>query len=201
MKPSLACAFMVALLLATYLMLRPSDMALVRSSLTGKEYAVKKAPDAQTMADRLAELEHRLRRLLDGGATLAPGDERLDAIRRRWDGTLSEVQAAGEVAFSIDKSSISVCLRDSRGVIEDLNTSMFVLLHELAHVATADYGHSPQFWANMQFLLELAEALGLYVYENYDAAATTFCGHPLGASPLTCVKTGGCRSQMAPRRA
>lgn len=199
MKPALACVFLATLLAAAYIVARPSDMAHVRSSLTGKEYLVKKAPDAQVVADRLAELEHRMRRLLDGGAALAPDDQRLDAIRRRWDGTLSEVRATDEVAFSIDKSAISVCLRDSRGAIEDLNTSMFVLLHELAHVATPDYGHSPQFWANMQFLLELAEALGLYVYENYDAAATTFCGHPVGASPLTCVKTGGCASLLGAR--
>lgn len=196
MKPVLACVFLLATVAAVYLMLKPSTMTHVRSSLTGKDYAVKKAPDAQAMADRLAELEHRLRRLLDGGEALAPGDPRLDAVRRRWDGTLSEVQARDEVAFSIDKSSIHVCLRDAAGAIEDLNTSMFVLLHELAHVATADYGHSPQFWTNMQFLLELAEALGLYAYENYDTTATTFCGHPVGASPLTCVKTGGCASQL-----
>lgn len=199
MKPVLGCTFLVVALVAALLVMRPSDMVYVRSSLTGKEYAVKKAPDAQAMADRLAELEHRLRRLLDGSAALTPGDTRLNTIRRQWDGTLSEVQVAGEVAFSVDKSSISVCLRDSQGRIEDLNTSMFVLLHELAHVATADYGHSRQFWDNMQFLLEVAEALGLYVYENYDAAATTFCGHPVGASPLTCVKTGGCKSQLTAR--
>ena len=153
MKPLVACVLLAAILAAAYTVARPGDVTWVRSSLTGKDYSVKKAPDAQAMADRLAELEHRLRRLLDGGAALVPGDPRLDAIRRRWDGTLSEVRAEGEVAFSIDKSSISVCLRDSRGAIEDLNTSMFVLLHELAHVATPDYGHSPQFWANMQFLL------------------------------------------------
>lgn len=182
-------------LLAAFLLLRPRTMITVRSRLTGKEYAVKRAPDAQDMADRLAELELSLRRLLDGAGAMMPDDPRVAAIRRRWDGTLSEAEASEEVAFSVDKRSIHVCLRDARGAIEDLNASLFVLIHELAHVATADYGHSREFWANMRFLLELAERLGVYRYEPYDSRAT-FCGQALGTSPLTCVKDRTCASSL-----
>lgn len=198
--PTMLC-FAVLVALALYATLRPRTMTRVRSNVTGKEYEVKRGPDAQQMADRLATLEQRLHRLLQGGQSVAPGDPRLATILKRWDGTLSEVEAADEVAFSVDKTSIHVCLRNAQGAIEDLNTSMFVLIHELAHVATADYGHSEEFWTNMRFLLELAERLGVYVYENYDASATTFCGHPLGASPLTCVKTRSCTSLLEMARA
>jgi hypothetical protein len=159
-------------------------------------YTVKRGPEAQLIADRLALLEQRLARLLEGAASIMPDDPRIATIRRRWDGTLSEVEAAGDVAFSVDKTSIHLCLRDAQGRIEDLNTSMFVLLHELAHVATADYGHSPEFWANMRFLLELAERLGIYKYENYEHAGTTYCGHQIGSSPMTCVKQRTCQSSL-----
>ncbi len=196
MKTLMCLAFVLLLALAAYFLLRPRAMIVARSKINGKDYMVKRAPDSQLMADRLATLEHQLQRLLDGAAQHMPDDPRISAIRRRWDGTLSEVEAADEVAFSVDKTSIHLCLRNSRGAIEDLNTSMFVLLHELAHVATADYGHSTEFWANMRFLLELAEALGVYRYENYDATAQTFCGHPLGSSPLTCVKNRTCESSL-----
>lgn len=192
-----ACLLLVLLFcVAIYLAGRPKTMTAVRSNITGKEYMVRRGPESQLVADRLATLEQKLHRLLDGGASLMPGDPRIQAIRARWDGTLSEVEASDEVAYSVDKASVHVCLRNSAGQIEDLNNSMFVLLHELAHVATADYGHSPQFWANMRFLLELAERLGIYVYQNYDSTATTFCGHPLGASPLTCLKRGTCSSAL-----
>lgn len=181
-------------LCAMYIASRPGNMVMVRSSVTGKEYMVKRAPDNQQMADRLALLEQRLHRLLDGANGIMPNDPRIAAIRDRWDGTLSEVQAEDEVAFSVDKNSIHVCLRDSRGNIEDMNASMFVLLHELAHVATSDFGHTQEFWANMRFLLELAERLGVYKYEAHGDS--TFCGHPLGASPLTCIKRGSCQSTL-----
>jgi hypothetical protein len=178
-----------------WLLLRPRTMVRVRSSITGKEYVVRRGPDAQAMADRLAQLEHSLHRLLEGASALMPDDPRIMAIRRRWDGTLSESEARDEVAFSVDKRSIHVCLRDPSGGLEDLNASMFVLLHELAHVATADYGHSPEFWANMRFLLELAERLGVYRYETHDSR-TTFCGQALGTSPLSCVKDRTCVSSL-----
>lgn len=187
---------LVLLLLgAAWVLLQPSDMQEVRAR-GGKAYSVRRAPDAQAVADRLAELEAALHRLLREGQALVPGDPRLRAIRDRWDGTLSEVEAADEVAFSVDKSSVHVCLRDSAGRLEGRNACMFVLIHELAHVATHDYGHSPEFWDNMRFLLELAERLGLYAYEDYDSSRTTFCGQPLGSSPLTCVKDRSCASML-----
>lgn len=193
-------AISVALaLVALYFLLQPGTMVGMHSSITGKQYMVRRAPDAQQMADRLAMLELRMRSLLDGASRMMPDDPRIKTILRKWDGTLSEVSAADEVAFSVDKSSIHICLRNAQGEIEDVNSSMFVLIHELAHVATRDYGHSPEFWANMRFLLELAEQLGVYRYENYDRSTTTFCGHPLGASPLTCVKNRTCTSTLLKR--
>lgn len=200
MNAGALCVLLTLAALALWTMMRPRSMLTLRSDITGKEYVVKRAPDSQLMADRLATLEQLLHRMLDGAAALLPDDPRVAAIRRRWDGTLSEVEAADEVAYSVDKTSISVCLRNRAGEIEDVNTSMFVLIHELAHVATPDYGHSPQFWENMRFLLELGERLSVYRYENYDAAASTFCGHPLGASPLTCVKDRTCPSLLGDRR-
>lgn len=193
----LTLVFLVLVAVAAYFLVQPRTMVQVRSMITGKEYAVKRGPDSQRMADRLATLEMRLRRLLDGASASMPDDPRIAAIRRRWDGTLSEVEADQEVAFSVDKSSVHLCLRDQHGRLEDLNTSMFVLLHELAHVATQDYGHSAAFWANMRFLLELAERLGLYTYHDYASKTTTYCGHPLGSSPLTCVKNRTCTSLLS----
>ena len=171
-------------------------MVRIQSRINGKTYSVKKGPDAHVIADRLALLEQKLVQLLDGANVMMPDDPRIATIKRRWDGTVSEVEAEGDVAFSVDKTSIHMCLRDAQGRIEDLNTSMFVLLHELAHVATADYGHSQEFWANMRFLLELAERMGIYRYENYEHGATNFCGHPIGSSPLTCVKQRTCQSTL-----
>jgi Zn-dependent protease with chaperone function len=194
-----AC-IIAAVVLAIAVLSRPRTMRRVKSNVTNKEYEVRNLPDAQAMADQLAVLELKLRDFLNRGRAKYPADARLDKIVRRWDGTLSEVEAQDEVAFSIDKTTVAVCLRDAHGRVEDENASMFVLLHELAHVATRDYGHSQEFWGNMQFLLELAENMGMYRYADYAADRKTYCGHALGASPLTCVKDRTCTSAMTPPR-
>jgi hypothetical protein len=100
------------------------------------------------------------------------------------------------VAYSMSKKSIHVCVRRPGGGLESENTTMFVLLHELAHISTDRYGHSPQFWSNMRFLLELAEVTGSYAYQDFDNEVVTYCGRKLAASPLSCVKNRACRSEL-----
>jgi len=176
----------------------PRCMVKVRSEVTGKTYVVKNLPDAQAVADRLATLEVRLNEFLAKAEAYAPGDPRLANIRRRWSGTLSEIVYDPEVAYSLGKDTVSLCVRNKgTGGLEPENTSMFVLLHELAHVATDEYGHTDRFWANMQLLLEIAEAVGMYRYEDFEAEGTEYCGRRLLKSPLTCVKNKGCASALA----
>lgn len=175
----------------------PRTMIRKRSILTGKAYLVKDAPGAQDVADRLAALELRIRKFLQDAETLAPGDKRLANIRRRWNGTLSEIEHDSEVAYSMGKDAVAVCVRSKvDDSLETENTSMFVLLHELAHIATDKYGHTDEFWANMQFLLELADALGVYAYQNFESQNAAYCGFPLRTSPLTCVKNGSCAALL-----
>lgn len=179
----------------------PRRMRWVRSNLTGSQYYVKNMPDAEAVADRLAFLELRIRDFLHKAEGYAPGDPRLLNISRRWSGTLAETPHDEDVAYSVAKDTIHVCVRAPGGGLESENTGMFVLLHELAHIATDKYGHPPEFWSNMRFLLELAEATGSYKYENFDTSLVTYCGRKLAASPLSCVKNGACGSEIHRGRA
>jgi len=174
----------------------PRRMKWVRSELTGKEYHVKNEPGAEDVADRLAFLELRIRDFLAKADAYAPGDARLANVRRRWNGTLAETPNNEDVAYSVAKDAISICVRGEDGGLESENTGMFVLLHELAHICTDRYGHTPEFWANMRFLLELAEVTGTYSYQDFDSQVTSYCGRRLAASPLSCVKNGACASEL-----
>lgn len=193
-----AVAVVMAMAVAAWsiLLAWPRTTVAVPSSTTGKPYSVRNQPDAQRVADRLAGLELRVRGFLERAERHSPGDHRLANIRKRWDGTLSETTDDTDVAYSLEKGSISVCVRGPDGELESENTAMFVLLHELAHIATDTYGHKPEFWANMRFLLELAEVTGSYTYEDFDSQAATYCGKALHDSPLTCVKNKQCQSEL-----
>jgi hypothetical protein len=188
----------VAVALVAWALYAAWPRAMVRrvSAVTGKAYLVKNMPGAQGVADRLAVLEMRIADFVRRAETYAPGDPRLANIRRRWNGTLAEAPVDAEVAYSVGKGAISVCVRRPGGGLEPENTSMFVLLHELGHVATDSYGHRPEFWANMKFLLEVAEAVGSYAYENFEHGDRSYCGRALTTSPLSCVKNRECASEL-----
>ena len=170
----------------------------MRSSLNGKEYEVRDLPDAQQAADRLAQLERALRRMMRRARDRWPADPRLLNIKERWNGRLREARPGGDVAYSVGKDAVYVCVRDADGVVDDFNTCMFVLLHELAHVATDEWGHPPSFWTNMRYMLEVAERTGYYTYQSFERERVTFCGRPIASSPLTCVKDGSCASTLGP---
>ncbi len=162
------------------------------SSISGAAYYVKNKPDSQQAADHLALLDTMVKRLL---SMADQNDPRIQNIHARWSGTLSETpDTADNVAYSLGKNSIFICVREKDGRLTDINTGMFVLLHELAHVSTDSYGHTKEFWKNMKYLLEVADEFGIYKYVNHDTHAESLCGRALGTNPLTCVKNKTCAS-------
>ena len=176
----------------------PRAMVWVHAARTGKWYYVRSMDGKQAVADRLALMETRINDFLRDAMLRAPGDPRLHNIAERWNGTLAETPDRKDIAYAVAKDAIHVCIRTKHdaNALESVNTCMFVLLHELAHVGSDGWGHKPEFWANMRFLLELAEATGHYSYEEFEKTKVTYCGRRLGSSPLTCIKRGTCPSEL-----
>ena len=182
--------------LVLVMFLRREPMIWKRAKSTGTAYYVKNLPDADNAAEHLARLHQHMKTFLDRATAKEPSDPRLLRIKERWSGTLSEIpEKADNVAYSLGKNSIYICVREKNGQLAEINVSLFVLLHELAHVATDSYGHTKEFWRNMKYLLELAEDVGVYKYIDHNESVETLCGRVLGTNPLTCVKNKTCRSE------
>lgn len=195
MERSLAIGVVAAL--AIYMITRTPKMVWKPSS-SGRMFYVKNLEDASRAADHLEELERRMVEFIAKANETMPDDERILRIRDRWNGVLSEVEDSKEnVAYSLGKTTIHVCVREKDGTLANYNSAIFVLLHELAHVATISYGHTNLFWKNMRFLLELAEYLGYYKHTDHEEKTAMLCGRLLGPSPLTCVRSNTCKSELA----
>lgn len=78
----------------------------------------------------------------------------------------------GDTAYTLDKGYlVSMCLRCSRSKDEDkfhqLNTLIFVLIHELGHIAANVVQHPERYWVVFKFLLREAVEAKLYNPINY----------------------------------
>lgn len=89
-------------------------------------------------------------------------------------------------SYSVNKGEkIFFCLRNKKtDELVDLNTIMFVAIHELAHLMTQEIGHPPSFWNNFKFLLKVAINQNVYKYVDFNAYPKDYCGIKITDTPL-----------------
>ena len=185
-------------LLFVYMSSQMWGMVRIRAKTNGKIYLVQaSAPgDPQEAAEQLARLEARVDRFVAYLKTSTHKDDcRIKNVTRRWAGRLSEVNSKSSIdaAFSVNKSEIAVCVRDAKGRLQDDETAMFILLHELAHLSVDSYGHGDSFWKAFRLLLKIAiEDARVYVDQNFENFPVRYCDQAVRSSPYTCLKNGNC---------
>lgn len=80
----------------------------------------------------------------------------------------------GDSAYTENKEVITLCLVDPESKKQyDLNTVMYVAIHELAHVVSKNTGHGPEFKKNFSMLLKLAAKKG--IYDPRKSIPATYC--------------------------
>lgn len=132
----------------------------------------------------LDELHGRTGILLARLRDLFPGDARTLALLAAWtrhnkDDWFRPTSRPdpNDVAYTLNKTRVYICTHSPvTGSLNDVNAAMHVLLHELAHIATAERHHPAAFWDNAAFLEAQAQAAGVY---EPIAEGTAFCGRLL----------------------
>ena len=82
---------------------------------------------------------------------------------------------------------IVFCLRAKKtNKLVNLNTMMFVALHEMAHLMTKTIGHHPEFWENFRILLRISIRNGIYQCQDYQIESEDYCGTEITDTPLKC---------------
>lgn len=109
---------------------------------------------------------------------------------KHWDSSfvlenIKESWKNNSTSYSINKGEELVfCIRDKLdNSIHDINTLMFVAIHELAHIVTNELQHTDKFWNNMRKLLHQAETLHLYRYVDYSRNPVEYCGMTIDSTP------------------
>lgn len=78
-------------------------------------------------------------------------------------------------SYTINKSKVHICIYDENGEPYPLNMLIYVIIHEIAHVITKSIGHTDEFYANFDKLLELSIIKG--IYDPTIPLIQNYCGH------------------------
>ncbi len=164
-----------------------NNVEAVKSNLDNKEYYVQSDKENPVdAANLLAEIRKRLLLLVEHIYKNYPSDERVIRIRKNFNSdalTEGADDIKGVTSYTINKSKITLCLRND-GHLIDINTAMFVAIHELGHVATNETHHTPLFWNNFRWLLEEAINIGIYIYISYSEHPEPYCNMMITSNPL-----------------
>ena len=160
----IALTLFVSVLVACYI--RYNGVYVI-SKVNNKGYFVQDLDDKQQAADKLAKIAVRLEKLVKHLSKKYPKLDSVKRLNKRFDSdNIKETYIDSEyTSYTVDKGeNMSYCLRTKNNderTLHDINTMMFVSIHELAHVMTVTQDHSPEFHENFQFILKEAIELSL----------------------------------------
>lgn len=182
------CIICISIIYAVVCVLA-SNMTFAQSKVDGKMYKVRNLPDKEQAADMLARIRRRLDTLVRKLSANYKKDSRVKLLRKRFvSENICEVAENSKLtSYSVNKGEkIVFCLRsrDGKDTLVDINTIMFVALHELAHVMTISVGHTAEFWENFRFLLSHAIHWKLYVPVDFKEKPVPYCGTNITDTPL-----------------
>ena len=104
---------------------------------------------------------------------------------------ISPLNKENVTSYSENKRTLILCLREKiadvngQHQLHDINTMMFVVLHEMAHIMNDKWGHTQDsnFWQLFKFLLDNAVEIDLYEPVNYKIEPIVYCGLKLTYNP------------------
>lgn len=98
----------------------------------------------------------------------------------------SPLNIEGDTSYTINKGDIiAVCIRNGFDYgIHDNITIMFVVLHELTHLAVKSYDHPDEFWQVFKFILLESSESGIYTSPNYSKNPVEYCGININYNPM-----------------
>lgn len=173
--------FIIIIILFLYIKNYYAEVTYVKSKLDGRNYLVRKLPDRQKAADYLASLNKDSLKLIIHLTAKYPNKSEIKRLFENFNpDNLSEGSAqSGYTSYSVNKGErIIMCIRqkDAEDSFVDKNTVMYVMCHELSHLATESVGHDQEFWDNFKFILTEAVDIGIYTKIDFEKSPAKYCG-------------------------
>lgn len=161
----------------------------ILSNVDGNTYCVRERTKLEMAADKLAKVTQGMKTLVQHCKNKYDNDNRIKRLVEGFNPKkINETLPTSEyTAYTENKGEkIAFCLdteKNNKGRLIDLNTLMFVAIHELSHIASKSVGHTPEFWSNFKFLLQEAEKINIYKPIDYSKKPKKYCGMEINDNP------------------
>jgi len=179
-------------------------MTQIRSSTDGRSYTIKRGvcdsisktncktfDDTQEAANLLASVRHRMTKFVDYLYNTYKNDPKygqdVRRLKRRFnpDAIAEGAHNKGLTTYTLNKGeSINFCLRsrDSQHKLHDINTLMYVGIHEIVHLMEAHQNpkHTGNFKNLWGWALKQADRIGVWQRHDYASRPVTYCGIKIG---------------------
>ena len=165
------------------------NLRCIISDVNGNKYCVRDRSKLELAANRLATINNKMNDLVAHVGKKYSDQENVNRLVNGYNPKkIYETLPTSEyTAYSENKGEkLAFCLdteKDSKGRLIDINTLMYVALHELSHVATKSIGHTTEFWDNFKFLISEAKAIGVYNPVDYKKEPARYCGMNITDNP------------------
>ena len=158
------------------------------SKLNNKKYGIQEEFNKSDEAvELLAKLHNHMMDFVIDLKKKSPSDERVQRLVKGFKrAEIEEAPNDDGSSYTINKGDlVALCIRHKTvgHPFHDYNTLLFVIIHEMAHIASISEGHNSEFISNFKWLLQEAKLLGYYEPVNYQKSPMTYCGVKVTNNP------------------
>jgi len=161
-------------------------MKKIKSTVDNRYYEVQNKENSQEAADLIAKIREKITVLTDHLNKMYSEDPRILRLNQnlKIDNFKEGISNPNYTSYSINKGEqIILCLRTNDKIV-DINTMMFVMLHEYSHIISESVGHTDEFWNNFRWILEEAMNIGIYTKQDFKKENVEYCGMTITDIPL-----------------
>jgi hypothetical protein len=168
------------------------EVKYVESMIDHKKYLVQDKHNSNEAANLLAKLRNNMNKIIEEcnskkDTKYADFEKYIDRLSDRNNNGIVFSESdpnSPYTSYSVNKGEELVfCLRSKETKkFHDINLIMYVMVHEIAHIACPEYGHTPLFNKLFKFLLQVSINIKLYKKIEFDNKPEEYCGMTITSS-------------------
>lgn len=182
-KTLIVLCLIILIILLMYYLWTTTQSVYVISRIDNKPYLVRNLSDKQQTADILAQIRRNIKNLVKY-MKAHPSEKyhsHINNLVQKIDHVLmtENISDFMYTSYSVNKGEQLVfCLRSrkNKDELHDLNLMMYVVLHEISHIACPEYGHGELFKGIFKYITETSVQIGIYKPIDFKHDNKEYCG-------------------------